>query len=122
MRKEMTDITSHPCWLECRPRADAAARGSWGRPRRGIEFSEAHQTIVAIAADGEDAALLEIRRRAPILEVRRRGLDPSGRALEWSHDRYRGDAIEITIHNQDALPRSGVALHAAAQNRVSAGG
>lgn len=89
---------------------------------RGVEFSEAHQTIVAIAAGGEDAALLAIGRRAPILEVRRRGLDPSGRALEWSYDRYRGDAIEITIHNQDALPRSGVALHAAAQNRVSAGG
>ena len=26
MRKEMTEGTSHPCWLECRPWADAAAR------------------------------------------------------------------------------------------------
>ena len=28
--------TSQPCWLECRPRADAAARRSWGQSRRGI--------------------------------------------------------------------------------------
>jgi Transposase, Mutator family len=27
---------SYPCRLGCRPRADAAARWSWGQPRRGI--------------------------------------------------------------------------------------
>lgn len=79
---------------------------------RGVEFAEADQTIAAIAARGEDAALLEIPRRAPILEVRRCTLDRIGRALEWSYDRYRGDAIEVTIHNQNALPRSGVAMRA----------
>jgi GntR family transcriptional regulator len=77
---------------------------------RGIVFSEAHQTIAAIAAGADDAALLSIPRRSPLLEVRRRGLDPDGRALEWAHDRYRADAFEITIHNQHALPRAGVAL------------
>jgi GntR family transcriptional regulator len=81
---------------------------------RGVEFSEAQQTIAAIAAPGEDAKLLEMPRRSPILEVRRRALDPAGTALEWARDRYRGDAFEITIHNQHALPRSGVALRAAA--------
>ncbi|MBV9466803.1 MAG: GntR family transcriptional regulator [Solirubrobacterales bacterium] len=80
---------------------------------RGIEFSEAHQTIAAIAASAQDAALLSVQRRAPILEVRRRALDPVGRPLEWSRDRYRGDAFAITIHNQSALPRAGVALQAA---------
>jgi putative transposase len=34
-RRERT-TNSHPCRLECRPRADAAARRSWGQPRRGI--------------------------------------------------------------------------------------
>jgi putative transposase len=34
-RRERT-INSHPCRLECRPRADAAAWRSWGQPRRGI--------------------------------------------------------------------------------------
>ena len=80
---------------------------------RGVQFSEAQQTIAAIAAGGEDSQLLGIPRRAPILEVRRRALDPGGRALEWARDRYRGDAFEITIHNQHRLPRSGVAMRAA---------
>jgi GntR family transcriptional regulator len=80
---------------------------------RGIEFSEAYQTIAAIAAGPDDAKLLGIPRRAPILEVRRRALDPEGIPLEWARDRYRGDAFEITIHNQHALPRSGVALRTA---------
>ena len=80
---------------------------------RGIEFSEADQTIAAIAASADDAEMLGIARRSPLLEVRRRALDPSGRALEWARDRYRADAFEITIHNQHALPRSGVALRAA---------
>lgn len=82
---------------------------------RGVEFSEADQTIAAIAAGADDAALLEIGRRSPLLEVRRRALDPDGRELEWARDRYRADAFEITIHNQHALARSGVALRAAPQ-------
>ena len=82
---------------------------------RGVEFSEADQTIAAIAAGADDAALLEIGRRSPLLEVRRRALDPDGHALEWARDRYRADAFEITVHNQHALPRSGVALRAAPQ-------
>ncbi|MBV9603863.1 MAG: GntR family transcriptional regulator [Solirubrobacterales bacterium] len=84
---------------------------------RGIEFSEADQTIAAIAAGADDAGLLQIARRAPLLEVRRRALDPAGRVLEWARDRYRADAFEITIHNQHALPRSGVALRPATQAR-----
>ena len=83
---------------------------------RGVEFAEAQQTIAAIAAEAEDAQLLGIQRRAPILEVRRRALDPLGTALEWARDRYRGDAFEITIHNQHALPRSGVAMRAAVRD------
>src|SRR5262249_37888284 len=82
---------------------------------RGIEFSEADQTIAAISASADDAGLLQIARRSPLLEVRRRALDPDGRVLEWARDRYRADAFEITIHNQHALPRSGVALRPATQ-------
>jgi GntR family transcriptional regulator len=80
---------------------------------RGIEFSEAHQTISAAAAGAEDAELLGIARRSPILEVCRRALDPNGQPLEWACDRYRADAFEITIHNQHALPRADVALRTA---------
>jgi GntR family transcriptional regulator len=87
---------------------------------RGVEFAEAHQTIAAISAGAEDAALLGIPRRSPILEVRRQALDPEGTPLEWSHDRYRADAFEITIHNQHALARSGVALRAAGHDGLRA--
>jgi len=84
---------------------------------RGIEFAELHQTIAAIAGGGEDTSLLAVPRRTPLLEVRRRALAPDGTALEWSRDRYRGDAFEITIHNQHQLPRAGVALRSADSDR-----
>ncbi len=77
---------------------------------RGVTFSEAQQKIAAIAANGEQATLLKLPRRAPLLEVRRRALDPDGRPLEWSYDTYRGDVFTITIQNQIAVPRAGVAL------------
>lgn len=80
---------------------------------RGVEFAEAQQAIASIAASADDAALLGLARRAPILEVRRRAFDRDGTALETAIDRYRGDSFEITIHNQHALPRAGVALRAA---------
>ena len=82
---------------------------------RGIEFAEADQTIAAIAGGGEDTSLLGVPRRTPLLEVRRRALGPDGTALEWARDRYRGDAFEITIHNQHQLPRAGVALRSAVE-------
>lgn len=81
--------------------------------QRGVEFAEAQQTIAAIAAGAQDATLLGVARRTPLLEVRRRALGPDGTPLDWSRDRYRGDAFEITIHNQHALPRAGVALRSA---------
>ena len=80
---------------------------------RGVQLTEAHQTIAAIAAGAQDAELLQVGRRSPLLEVRRRAMDADGTPLEWSRDRYRGDAFEITIHNQHALPRAGVALRSA---------
>jgi GntR family transcriptional regulator len=85
--------------------------------QRGIEFAEAQQTISATSAGAADATLLEVARRSPVLEVRRRAVAPDGTPLEWSQDRYRADAFEITIHNQHALPRAGVALRSAHSDR-----
>ncbi|HWF56716.1 MAG TPA: GntR family transcriptional regulator [Solirubrobacteraceae bacterium] len=78
----------------------------------GVVFAEAHQSIAAIAASAEQATLLGMPRRAPLLEVRRRVFDPDGSPLEWSIDSYRGDAFAVTIHNRVALPRAGVGLTA----------
>ena len=72
---------------------------------RGVEFGEADQTIAAIAAGAEDAALLAIRRRAPLLEVRRRGLDP------------RWPAARVVIR---PLPRRRVRDHDSQPGRAAA--
>ncbi len=77
---------------------------------RGVMFHEAEQTITSIVASADQASLLGIGRRAALLEVRRRVLNPDGRALEFSVDTYRGDYFAITIHNRAALPRAGVGL------------
>ncbi len=77
---------------------------------RGIVFTEAQQSIAAIAAGAEQASLLGTPRRAPLLEVRRRVLDSGGSAVEASIDTYRGDAFAVTIHSRVALARAGVGL------------
>ena len=76
----------------------------------GVAMEEAQHTIAAMAAGATDAKLLGVTLRSPLLEVRRRVLDTDGIPFEWSSDRYRADAFEITIHNQLTLPRAGVAL------------
>jgi len=76
----------------------------------GVEFAEAQQSIAAIAAGSQQAAVLGVPRRAPLLEVRRRVFDLDGTPVEWSIDTYRGDAFAVTVHNRLALPRAGVEL------------
>ena len=77
---------------------------------RGVVFGEAQQAITAVAASAEQATLLGVARRAPLLEVRRHVFAPDGAPLEWSYDTYRADAFTITIQSQVELPRAGVAL------------
>jgi GntR family transcriptional regulator len=77
---------------------------------RGVTFHEAEQTIAAITANAEQASLLGVARRAPLLLVNRRVRDPDGRPLELSSDTYRGDEFAITVHNRAALARAGVGL------------
>ena len=59
----------------------------------------------AIAASAEQAALLGLGRRVPLLEVRRHVFDAEGVPLE-SYDTYRGDAFAITIQSQVAAARA----------------
>jgi GntR family transcriptional regulator len=87
----------------------------------GVEIAEAQQAIAAIAASTEQAGLLGVARRAPLLEVRRRALDPDGVPLEWSHDTYRGDTMSLTLQSEAALPRAGVTLRLV-ETRGSAAG
>ena len=65
----------------------------------GVLFANAAHTLSAVIASAEDARLLDIRPRAPLLRELRLSTDPDGVALEWSEDRYLGDAVAFTVHN-----------------------
>lgn len=65
----------------------------------GVIFADAEHQIDAVAANSEDARLLAVRPRTPLLRERRRTADPNGVMLEWSDDRYVGDAVAFTVRN-----------------------
>ncbi|OIJ90596.1 GntR family transcriptional regulator [Streptomyces sp. MUSC 14] len=68
----------------------------------GIVFAHAEHAIDAVNADAEDARLLEVPPGTALLRERRRSTDHQGRPLEWSQDRYLGDAVAFTIRNSIA--------------------
>lgn len=63
----------------------------------GVDLAHARQTIDAIPATDQDAELLGLRAGDPLLRVRRRTTDHDGAPLEWSDDRYRGDAMSFAV-------------------------
>ena len=65
----------------------------------GVIFADAEHVIDSVAASADDARLLDTRPRVPLLRERRRTTDPSGVPVEWSEDRYLGDAVAFTVHN-----------------------
>lgn len=69
----------------------------------GVVLSEADHRIDAVAADAQDAALLEVAVGAPLLRTRRRTTDQGGHPIEWSADSYRSDVAVFTVRNSTAL-------------------
>ncbi|WP_405063995.1 GntR family transcriptional regulator [Kribbella sp. NBC_01505] len=65
----------------------------------GVIFADAEHTIDAVPATAEDARLLAVRPRVPLLRERRRTTDPAGAPLEWSEDRYLGQEVAFTVRN-----------------------
>jgi GntR family transcriptional regulator len=65
----------------------------------GVELARARQTIDAVAASHADEELLGVAAGTPLLRVRRSTTDAAGEPLEWSDDRYRGDAMSFTIES-----------------------
>lgn len=53
--------------------------------------------IDAVAADEQDAALLQVPAGAPILRLSRISRDADGRVFEASEDRYRSDVVSFTV-------------------------
>jgi GntR family transcriptional regulator len=66
---------------------------------RDVRFAHARHLIDAVAADAADAALLQVPVGTPLLRQRRRTVSPEGVPLEWSDDRYLGDAVAFVIDN-----------------------
>lgn len=65
----------------------------------GADLARARQTLDAVAATEQDAELLAVPPGAPLLRVRRSTTDADGEPLEWSDDRYRGDAMSFTLES-----------------------
>jgi GntR family transcriptional regulator len=78
----------------------------------GIHMTEAEHTIEAVPAGVEDAELLGVPRRSPLLQVTRLARDAGGVPVEWSADRFRADCFAITVHNRDTDARAGVLMSA----------
>ena len=69
----------------------------------GVVFADAEHVIDAMAASAEDARLLGVRPRLPMLRERRLTTDPTGTPVEWSDDRYLGGAVAFSIRNSVAV-------------------
>ena len=69
----------------------------------GVVFTDAEHVIDAVAATAEDARLLGVRPRAPMLRERRLTTDLAGTPVEWSDDRYLGSAVAFSVRNSVAV-------------------
>lgn len=65
----------------------------------GFVYAHADHRIDAVSAGVAEAELLGVRRGSPLLRQRRVTWSPSGVTLEWSDDRYRADAVTISVRN-----------------------
>ncbi|MFC0675300.1 GntR family transcriptional regulator [Brachybacterium hainanense] len=54
----------------------------------GVDIHHATRSLDAVAADAEDARLLDVAPGAPLLRMQRRAFTMDGRPIEWSDDRY----------------------------------
>jgi GntR family transcriptional regulator len=80
--------------------ADAAAGSvTAALEERGVRFERAEHVLSAMAATAEDARLLGVTARHPLLRALRRTTDPAGVPVEWSDDRYLGEAMAFSVHN-----------------------
>jgi GntR family transcriptional regulator len=69
----------------------------------GVVFADAGHVIDAVPASAEDARLLGVSPRVPMLRERRLTTDLAGMPVEWSDDRYLGSAVAFSVHNSIAV-------------------
>ena len=68
----------------------------------GFVYAHADHRIDAVPAGVAESDLLGVRRGSPLLRQRRVTTSPTGVVLEWSDDRYRADAVTISVRNSMA--------------------
>jgi GntR family transcriptional regulator len=66
---------------------------------RGVDLHADGHTFDAVAAEPQDAALLEVAEGAPLLRERPLTTSSTGEPLEWPDDRDRPDIGTVTISN-----------------------
>ncbi len=70
--------------------------------RAGIVAQYGEHLIDAVAAGSEDARLLGVRRASPLLRQRHLTYTATGRAIEWTDDRYRAGSVVFNVMNSAA--------------------
>ncbi len=65
--------------------------------RYGVTPEEAVEHIEVVAADADEASILDVRAGAPLLSITRTARDGEGVAFEYSHDLFRADRTAITV-------------------------
>lgn len=62
----------------------------------------AKQRITARSATSAQAALLDVKRNAPLISMQRTAFDGAGQAVEFAENLYRADnyAIEVTVYSR----------------------
>jgi GntR family transcriptional regulator len=69
----------------------------------GVVWTDSEHIIDAIPASAEDARLLGVARGVAMLRERRHTTDQSGVPVEWSDDRYLGEAVAFSVRNSIAV-------------------
>lgn len=63
----------------------------------GLELDHADETVEAVPADGERAALLEVAPGSALLEIRRVAHQVDGSPVEYAHDFFRADRTRVHL-------------------------
>lgn len=64
----------------------------------GVTLSETHRIIEAVPANEEEAELLDVEVRSPVLLVQRTTIGADGRPIEYLKAAYGGDRFEYYVH------------------------
>ena len=73
----------------------------------GYGYEDVEHEIDAVAADADDARLLDLEEGSPILRLRRSSRDQHGRLFEASDDRYRSDIVRFTVSASGRSQKTG---------------